>query len=407
MPSFTGLLIVVAVAFAAPFLLGLFPSVRLPSVVLEIIAGIVIGPSVLGIVEVDETISVISVMGLAFLLFLAGLEIDFSRLRGPILRLTLVGFALSFVLAFLVALGLKASGLIETPLLVAIILCATSLGVLIPVLKDAGEISSTFGQLIVAAGTIADFGAVILLSIFFSGEGGVGSTLLLIGSLVVLAAVVFISVKGAARFRPIRADLLRLQDTTAQIRVRGAVVLLVGFAAIADQLGLESILGAFIAGAILSLLDRDQLMTHPDFRRKLEAIGFGLFIPVFFVTSGVNYDLDALLSSAANVLMVPIFLAALVVARGVPALLYRHLLDARRTLTAGLMQATSLPFIVAAVAIGQDLELVTAAEGAALIGAGLLSVLLFPLIGLSLLRGGTATGDRPGPGGEAEPVMAM
>ncbi|HKZ15779.1 MAG TPA: cation:proton antiporter [Solirubrobacterales bacterium] len=407
MPSFTGLLIVVAVAFAAPFLLGLFPAVRLPSVVLEILAGIVIGPSVLGIVEVDETISVISVLGLAFLLFLAGLEIDFSRLRGPILRLTMVGFALSFALAFLVALGLKASGLIETPLLIAIILCATSLGVLIPVLKDAGEISSAFGQLIVAAGTIADFGAVILLSIFFSGEGGVGSTLLLIGSLVLLAGVVFLSVKGATRFGAIRADLLRLQDTTAQIRVRGAVVLLVGFAAIADQLGLESILGAFIAGAILSLLDPDQQMTHPDFRRKLEAIGFGFFIPVFFVTSGVNYDLDALLASASNVIMVPIFLAALVIARGVPALLYRRLLDTRHTVTAGLMQATSLPFIVAAVAIGRDLELVTAAEGAALIGAGLLSVLLFPLIGLSLLRGGAATGPRPDRGEEREPMIAM
>src|SRR4029079_17110951 len=119
----------------APFVLGLFPAVRLPSVVLEILAGIVIGPSVLGIVEVDVTITVISVMGLAFLLFLAGLEIDFSRLRGPVLRLTLAGFALSFGLAFLVSLGLKVSGLIETPLLVAIILSATSLGVLIPVLK--------------------------------------------------------------------------------------------------------------------------------------------------------------------------------------------------------------------------------------------------------------------------------
>jgi Kef-type K+ transport system membrane component KefB len=406
-PAFTNLLIVAAVAFAAPFVLGLFPSVRLPSVVLEIIAGIVIGPSVLGLVEVDETVSVIAVMGLAFLLFLAGLEIDFSRLRGPVLRLTLAGFALSFVLAFLVALGLKASGLIETPLLIAIILCATSLGVLIPVLKDAGEIGSTFGQLIVAAGTIADFGAVILLSIFFSGEGGIGSTLLLIGSLVVLAVVVLISVKGAARFGSIRRELLRLQDTTAQIRIRGAVVLLVGFAAIADQLGLESILGAFIAGAILSLLDRDQAMTHPDFRRKLEAIGFGLFIPVFFVTSGVNYDLAALLASASNVLMVPVFLAALVVARGVPALLYRRLLDTRRTVTAGLMQATSLPFIVAAVAIGQDLELVTAAEGAALIGAGLLSVLLFPLLGLSLLRGGATPDPRAGRGGEPDPMPAM
>jgi Kef-type K+ transport system membrane component KefB len=377
--------------------------VKLPSVVLEIIAGIVIGPSVLGIVHVDEAISVVALLGLAFLLFLAGLEIEFDKLRGQVLRLTLMGFAISFAIAVVVALGLKASGLIETPLLIAIILCATSLGVLIPVLKDAGEISSTFGQLIVAAGTIADFGAVILLSIFFSGEGGVGSTLLLIGSLVLLAIVVLIAVKSAERSSLLRQDLVRLQDTTAQIRVRGAVVLLVGFAAIADSLGLESILGAFMAGAILSLLDKDEAMTHPEFRRKLEAIGFGLFIPVFFVTSGVNYDLNALTSSASNVLMVPIFIAALMAARGLPALLYRRVLDARQTLVAGLMQATSLPFIVAAVAIGEDLDLIDAAEGAALVGAGLLSVLLFPLIGLGLLKSGD--GRKGGP--ESEPSDAM
>jgi Kef-type K+ transport system membrane component KefB len=404
MPAFDNLLIVVAVAFAAPFLLGLFPRIRLPSVVLEIVAGIVIGPSVLGIVEVDDAVSVIAVIGLAFLLFLAGLEIEFDRLRGPVLRLTLVGFVVSFAIAAAVALGLNAAELIETPLLVAIILCATSLGVLIPVLKDAGEIGSTFGQLVVAAGTIADFGAVILLSIFFSGEGGVGATLLLIGSLVALAAVVFIAVKTAERSSLIRADLVRLQDTTAQIRVRGAVVLLVGFAAIADALGLETILGAFMAGAILSLLDRDEAMTHPEFRRKLEAVGFGIFIPVFFVTSGVNYDLDALLSSASNVLMVPIFLAALVAARGLPALLYRRVLDVRHTVVAALMQATSLPFIVAAVAIGEDLGLIDAAEGAALIGAGLLSVLLFPAIGLGLLR---TEGESAKPKPESDRLMAM
>ena len=262
--------------------------------------------------------------------------------------------------------------------------------------------------MIVAAGTIADFGAVILLSIFFSGEGGVGATLLLIGLLVVLAAVVFVVVRGAERSMAIRSDLRRLQDTTAQIRVRGAVVLLVGFAAIADQLGLEAILGAFIAGAILSLLDRDREMTHPDFRRKLEAIGFGLFIPVFFVTSGVRYDLNALTASASNVVMVPIFLAALVIVRGVPAVLYRRLLGARRTVTAGLMQATSLPFIVAATAIGMGLDLLTAAEGAALVGAGLLSVLLFPLVGLSLLRGAPAPAiSDPPPPDRPEPVMSM
>ena len=152
-----------------------------------------------------------------------------------------------------------------------------------------------------------------------------------------------------------------------------------------------------MAGAILSLLDKDEAMTHPEFRRKLEAVGFGIFIPVFFVTSGVKYDLDALLSSTSNVIMVPIFLAALVAARGLPALIYRQLLDARHTMIAGLMQATSLPFIVAAVAIGEDLDLVTAAEGAALVGAGLLSVLLFPLIGLSLLkRGKESPRDRAG-----------
>jgi Kef-type K+ transport system membrane component KefB len=149
-------------------------------------------------------------------------------------------------------------------------------------------------------------------------------------------------------------------------------------------------------------------MTHPEFRRKLEAIGFGVFIPVFFIVSGLKFDLDALLESASNVAMVPIFLAALLVARGLPALLYRRLLDRRRTAVAGLMQATSLPFIVAATAIGEDLGLVSPAEGAALIGAGLLSVLVFPLLGLSLLRGGAPeAGPRPGPEEEPAPTMAM
>src|SRR3954465_13531157 len=342
MPSLTNLLIVSVVAFAAPFLLGLFPGVRLPSVVLEIVAGIVIGPSVLGIVEADAAVAVVALIGLTFVLFLAGLEIDFARLRGPVLRITAPGFALAFALAIAVSLGLKAAGLVDTPLLVAIILCATSLGVLVPVLKDAGEISSTFGQLIISAASIADFGAIILLSIFFSGKGGTGSTLLLLGALFALAATVFLGVRGGEHSMQIRADLLRLQDTTAQIRVRAALLLFVGFAALAETLGLEAILGAFIAGAVVSLVDRDEVMTHPEFRRKLEAVGFGFFIPVFFVSSGVRFDLDALTASTSNLLMVPVFLAALLLARGVPAIVYRGALDARQTAIAGLMQATSL-----------------------------------------------------------------
>jgi Kef-type K+ transport system membrane component KefB len=402
MPSFTNLLIVMAVAFTAPLLLGLFPRLLLPSVVLEIVAGIVAGPSVLGWVEVDEAVEVVALLGLAFVLFLAGLEIEFEQLRGRVLRLTLIGFAISFAVALVVSLGLSAVDLVDTPLLVAIILCSTSLGVLVPVLKDSGQLATNFGQLIIAAASIADFGAIILLSIFFSGEGGTGSTLLLLGALFALAATVFVAVKGAERSRRLREDLLRLQDTTAQIRIRASLVLLVGFAALAESLGLEVILGAFIAGAIVSLVDRDQAMTHPEFRRKLEAVGFGFFIPAFFVTSGVRFDLDALTASTSNVLMVPVFLAALLLARGVPAIVYRGALDARQTAIAGLMQATSLPFIVAATAIGRELDLIDAAASAAMIGAGLLSVLLFPLGGLLLLRRERVPADA-----EPAPLMAM
>jgi Kef-type K+ transport system membrane component KefB len=373
--------------------------------VLEIAAGIVVGPSVLGWVTVDSTIQVISTIGLGFLLFLAGLEIDFARLRGAVLRLTALGFLLSFGIAVVVAFALKAGGLVDTPLLIAIALASTSLGVLIPVLKDAGESGTPLGQLVIAGGSIADFGAIILLSIFFTGEGGTGSTLLLIGSLLVLAGAVLLVVRGAEHSMRIRADLLRLQDTTAQIRVRGAMVLLIAFAAIAQSLGLEVILGTFAAGAVLTLLDRDEVMSQPQFRRKLEAVGFGLFIPVFFVTSGVRYDLDALLASASTVLMVPIFLAVLLVVRGVPALLYRRVLGARQALIAGLLQATSLPFIVAATAIGLQLKLIDAAGSAALIAAGLLSVIVFPVTGLALLR--RHTGPDTSAVTEDAPPMAM
>jgi Kef-type K+ transport system membrane component KefB len=394
-PGFTNLLIVVAIGFACPLVLGLAPSLALPSVVLEILAGIVVGPSVLGWVEVDGTVEVVAVLGLAFLLFLAGLEIDFGKLRGRLLRIAAGGYAVSFAIAVLVALGLSGAGLVETPLLIAIVLCATSLGVIIPVLKDAGESGSRFGQLVLAAGSIADFGAIILLSLFFSGGGGVGATLILIIGLVVLALVIFLATRTAERSGRISADLLRLQNTTAQIRVRGALVLLVGFAAAAQTLGLEVILGTFIAGALLKLADRDEAMTHPDFHPKLAAIGFGVFIPVFFITSGVRFDLDALLADADTLVMVPIFLAALLLIRGLPALLYRGYLEPRQIPVAALFQATSLPFIVAATAIGLELGLVGEAESAALIAAGLLSVMVFPFIGATLLNRGGEADPRP------------
>ncbi len=385
--SFTGLLIVAVVAFAAPLVLALTPARRLPAIVLEIVAGIVLGPSVLGWVKIDLPISILSVLGLAFLLFLAGLEVELERLRGRLLMYVGLAFLLSLGLALLAGYGLYVAGQVLSPLLIAIILVATGLGVVIPVLKDAGESNSDFGQLVIAGAMFAEFGSIILLSLFFSREAtGTATKLVLLGGFALLAAGFAFVVLRLERSTRIAAVLLRLQDTTAQIRVRGAFMLLVAFVALASVLGLETILGAFIAGVILRLVDGDRMMTHPQFRQKLEAIGFGVFIPVFFVASGIQFDLAALFSSPATILRVPLFLVALLLVRGVPALLYRSLVGSRRSVVAGLLQATSLTFIVAATQIGMQLGLIAKATGAALIGAGLLSVLIFPLLALTLLR---------------------
>lgn len=404
---FTNLLIVSVVAFAAPLTLGLAPALRLPAVVLEIVAGIVIGPSGLGWVDVDLPVDILAVLGLAFLLFLAGLEIDPTRLRGRTLRVTTAGFVLSFAIGIVAGLLLHAGGFVKSPLLIAVILVSTSLGVIVPVLKDSDNISSEFGQLVIAASSIADFGAIILLTLFFSGQGSssTSSKLILLGGFALLVALLAYALKGAGRSMRLGNVLVRLQDTTAEIRVRGAVVLLIGFAALAENLGLETILGAFAAGAVLSLVDRDEEMTHPQFRLKLEAVGFGVFIPIFFVTSGLRFDLNALFASAGTVARVPLFLLALLAVRGLPAILYRSAIGTRKAIVAGLLQATSLPFIVAATMIGQDLGLITEASSAGLIAAGLLSVIIFPLTGLALLRRDGAR-DPDGEMSRANPVLS-
>jgi Kef-type K+ transport system membrane component KefB len=371
-----------------PLVLGLVPSLRLPSVVLEIVAGIVIGPAVLGLVEVDLPLQVLALLGLAFLLFLAGLEIDFDHLRGARLRSAAAGFVISLAVALGIGLGLHAAGHIQAPLLVAVILSSTSLGIVIPVLSDAGQSNTTLGQLIIAGSSIADFGAIILLSLFFSGDSSsVGSTLLLIAGFVVLVIATGLALAEVEQSSRLRSALVRLQDSSAQIRVRGALVLLVGLVVFAQLFGLEVILGAFFAGAVLKILDRDEMMTHAGFQTKLQAVGFGVFIPFFFVTSGMQLDVGALLSGGAALALVPVFLLALLLARGLPAALYRPMVGNRRSLAAGLLQATSLPFIVAATGIGLELGILRPAIGAAMVVAGLLSVVLFPLGALTLLRG--------------------
>src|SRR5215831_14229535 len=385
--SFGGLAVVAAAALAAPLALGLFPRVRLSSIVLEIVLGIVLGPHVLGWVSIDTPIQVISLLGLAFLLLLAGLEVDYEHLRGRLLRVTALGYAISFGLALLIGLGLHASGLVKSPLLIGITLSATSLGIVIPILQDARQITTPFGQLVVAAASIAEITTIVLLSLFFSGESTtIGAKLVLLGLFGLFVLAVAAAVLGAEHSMRVSATLLRLQDTTAQIRIRGSFLLLAVFVVLAERLGLEAILGAFLAGAILKLLDRDEMLTHPEFRQKLEAVGYGVFVPFFFVATGVQFNLSALFANPTNLARVPIFLAALLIARGLPVLVYRSLPTHTRKIAAGLLQATSLSFLVVAGQIGVDLNLLRPAVYAALVAAGLLSVVLFPLAALTLLR---------------------
>src|SRR6266545_2396311 len=394
--SFTSLAVVAAVALVAPLTLGL-TGLRLPAIVLEILLGIAVGPQGLDWAHVDRPVEVMSLIGLAFLLLLAGLEVEYDRFRGRLLRLTALGYGVSFGLALLVGLALRASDLVKSPLLLAIILSATGLGVILPILKDAGATATPFGQVVVAGASIAEVGPIVLLSLFFSGEsGGIGSKLVLLVGFAVFVAAVGATILGLQRSMRVSDALLRLQDTTAEIRVRGAFLLLALFVVLASQFGLEAILGAFLAGATLKLVDRDEAMTHAFFHRKLEAAGFGVFIPFFFVSPGINLDVGALFGSASALAHVPIFLAALLLVRGVPAVLYRPLAERGSQLVAGgLLQATSLSIPIVAGQIGVDLGLIRPTNYVALVAAGLISVIVFPLVSLTLLRGRTAAAAAP------------
>ncbi|PYT28034.1 MAG: sodium:proton antiporter [Acidobacteria bacterium] len=385
--SFRGLAIVAGVAFFVPLLLGFFPRLRLPSVVLEIAVGAVIGPSVLGWVHVDGPIQTLSRLGLASLLFLAGLEIEVEQLRGRLLKVAAESFLLSVALSLTLCYALWSLRFLESPLFVAILLASTALGVVVPILKDANETASHFGQLLIVAISIADFGTIILLALLFSAQGAsFGKTLLLLGSIGVLCAMIVFAAAGVVRWRRLTGTLARLQDTTAMIRIRGAAFLLIAFLVLVEKLGLEIILGAFVAGSLLGFIDRDEKKNHPLFRTKLQAVGFGVFVPVFFVTSGIQFNLRAFLTSRSALLAVPLFLAVLLIVRGAPALLYRADVGTRDSMVAGLLQATSLPFIVAGVRIGVELGRLSQGTGAALIAAGMLSVLIFPVSALTLLR---------------------
>jgi Kef-type K+ transport system membrane component KefB len=374
-------------AFLSPLVVRLI-RLPVPDIVIQILFGIIVGPQVLGWARIDEPVQVLSLIGLSFLLFLAGLELDFERLRGRTLQTAASAFALSLVLALAFGGVLGAAGLVRSPLLIAVILSATSVGIVIPILSDSGEVDSPLGRLVVAGGSLAEVIPVLLLSLLFSEHAsGLGSKVTLLAAFCALVVAAALLIFGLERWHWIGRTLLALQDTTAQIRVRAAVALLLSFAALASGFGLEAILGSFLAGATISLLDRDRAMTHQEFRTKLKAVGFGALIPFFFVSTGMSLDVRSFVTSPQTLARVPVFFAALLIVRGLPALLYRPLLSSRReVLTAGLLQATSLSIPIVGGSIGVDLGLIRPENYVALVAAGLVSVIAFPITASALTR---------------------
>ena len=388
--NFDNLVAVLAVAAAVPLILASVPRAPVPGPVLEIAVGIVLGPAtVLDLVKPDQAVRLVSTIGLAFLLFLAGLEIDVRHLAGLAPAWPELALGLSALLALIIGIVLHAAGVVESPLLVGIILIATSLGLIIPILKDAGAADRPVGQFAIAGASLGEVSSVVLLSLFFSGHAtAIGPKLLLLSLLGVLAVLVVIGTLRIERSMWITRMINRLAIAPQPKSAYGCrCCSWSAWAPLATHLGFEAILGAFIAGAILRLVDADAEHKHPLFHPKLDAIGYGFLIPVFFVTSGLTFNLSVLFSNASTVLRVPLFLLALLVVRGLPAVLYRPALPgAREVAAAGLLQATSLPFIVAATTIGLQLHAITPANAAALVAAGLFSVIIFPIISLQLLR---------------------
>jgi Kef-type K+ transport system membrane component KefB len=388
---YTSFIIVAVIAFLAPLVRGLVPMILVPSIVLELVGGIVVGPHGIGIASSTEPVEVFSTVGLACLLFLAGREIQVDRLRGALLTTSLAGFAISFALAFASASLFHAVGLIKTPLLVAIVLVATSLSIIIVPLKDADETNSDWGQQVIAAAAIAEFGAVILLSFFYSGERtGPGTEIFHLSLFIVLAALLLFSLTRGAQLKRLTDAISRLEGTSAQIGVRGDFALIAVVAGVATQLGLETILAAFTVGVI-----RGMTSGHDELREeRLDAVTLGIFIPFFFVDSGMDFNVGALFSSFSSFIRLPLFVLAVLIVRALPAIIYRSRFATRRTAAAGLLQATSLSFIVVATQIGLMLNIMYAATATALVGAGLITVMVFPALAFALIgerdRGGPA-----------------
>ncbi len=385
-PSFVPLLLVVVLAFLVPVLISRFR--RIPVVVGEILAGIIVGPSLLGLVHGDEpTLELLSEIGFAFLMFLSGLEIDFSILfaanrrkqsNGPsALILAGLSFALTLILSLGMGFGLAAAGYVRDPWMMTLILSTTSLGIVVPVLKESRMSSGRFGQAILLAALLADFLTMFLITVYVAVRSSGLSLEILLIFLLFIPVVLFYQLGVRwLRVPAVRRIFNELSDATAQIKVRGAFAIMVGFVVMAQMIGAELILGAFLGGVLASLLSGTG---EEKLRHKLDAIGFGFFVPLFFVVVGVQFDLNAIISEPSAWILIPILLVGAFAIKLLSTLVFRLSFTWRETLSSGLLLSARLSLIIAASSIGLGMGAISESTNAAIILIAALTATIAPL----------------------------
>jgi len=381
------------VAVAAPLLAEIPLGFKVPVVVLEVILGIVIGPHVLGLVQFEGFVVAMFAIGMATTLFMAGMELDFSEIKGRPLSLAVGGWSLSVLFGLSVVGLLHIVPRVHAPLMVTLALCTTGLGVLIPIFRDAGQLGTPFGRLFMAAGTLGEVGPIVAMSLLLSQQY---STWQEVGFLLAFLAIVGMAIFIGMGARPPRvlALLSRHMHASTQLPVRISLLMLAALFVLAETFGFESIFGAFAAGLIVGQVTRGK--DGEPLRDKIYAVAFGWFFPFFFVGTGIKFDVEALGRDLTTILMVPTFVILFLVIRGLPLFLYRHDLAREQRLPFALSSAVpSLSIIVVITEIGVRSKTMNHDVAAALIGAALLSVLLFPTIAGSLLSRRAA--DSPAP----------
>src|SRR3954468_9426116 len=350
---------------------------------LALVLGVLIGPQILDLAQVDGFTEFFADLGLGMLFFFAGYEIDIDRIRGQPLRIALVGWAMSLAIAYALGGVLAALGVVVSLIYVGSALATTAIGTLIPVLSDTGELRTNFGKYLLAAGAVGEFGPILLLTLVLSTQNALHNALILIAFVVLAVLVAVLAVRSAGRTIPM---LERTIETSSQLGVRWIVVLVFALALLANKLGLDLLLGGFAAG----LITRQVLASReiPVFDSKLTAVAFGVFIPFFFVVSGMRLDVDALFASPSGVAKLGIFFVLFLVVRGTPALLlYRRVLPLLQDRMAlALFTATQLPLVVAITTVAVDAGEMLSSTAAALVGAGALSTLAGPLHGLHMRK---------------------